>query len=102
MCVVIARSASDEAIRGASTVRFLDCFAEPVISARALLRSSGARIRATRWLAMTNISCRENAELYPLNEAFSRADRVAIVYPTSKETRCRERKKMPAFPARSR
>jgi hypothetical protein len=31
----------------------MDCFAEPVISARALLRSSGARIRATRWLAMT-------------------------------------------------
>src|SRR6266481_2185120 len=31
----------------------MDCFAEPVISTRALLRSSGARIRATRWLAMT-------------------------------------------------
>jgi hypothetical protein len=43
---------------GGSNPRFpcraVDCFrAEPVISARALLRSSGARIRATRWLAMT-------------------------------------------------
>ena len=31
----------------------VDCFAEPVISTRALLRSSVARIRATRWPAMT-------------------------------------------------
>ncbi|HWX14558.1 MAG TPA: hypothetical protein VNY06_06865 [Methylocella sp.] len=48
---VIARSESDEAIH-LSLRDDMDCFAEPVISARALLRSSGARIRATRWLAM--------------------------------------------------
>jgi len=40
---------SDEAIH-ISARGGMDCFAEPVITARAQLRSS--RIRATRWLAM--------------------------------------------------